>query len=142
MLADVATGKISPLAPFTFFPGRAAFAPSGKTVAIATINPYTKRFREGTSDILIVDLATKATKFYPPAPYESVTTRTEDGPVYAPNGKEIAFVMDDLLYTMPVDADGRPSGAAVKLNDETTDAPSWSGDSARPFSISPTEGCA
>jgi Tol biopolymer transport system component len=130
LLADAATGRISPLAPFTFFPGRAAFAPSGKTVAIATINPYTKRFREGTSDILIVDLATKATKFYPPAPYESVTTRTEDGPVYAPNGKEIAFVMDDLLYTMPVDADGRPWGTAVKLNDETTDAPSWSGDSA------------
>jgi len=130
LLADVATGKISPLAPFTFFPGRAAFAPGGKTVAIATINPYTKRFREGTSDILMVDLATKATKFYPPAPYKSVTTRTEDGPVYAPNGKEIAFVMEDLLYIMPVDADGRPSGAAVKLNDETTDAPSWSGDSA------------
>ena len=130
LLADIATGKISPLAPFTFFPGRAAFAPRGKTVAIATINPYTKRFREGTSDILIIDLATKATKFYPPAPYKSVTTRTEDGPVYAPNGKEIAFVMEDLLYTMPVDADGRPSGAAVKLNDETTDAPSWSGDSA------------
>jgi Tol biopolymer transport system component/imidazolonepropionase-like amidohydrolase len=130
LLADVATGKISPLAPSTFFPGRAAFSPSGKTIAIATINPYTKRFREGTSDILIVDLATKATKFYPPAPYESVTTRTEDGPIYAPNGKEIAFVMNDLLYVMPVDSEGRPSGAAVKLNEETTDAPTWSGDSA------------
>ncbi len=130
LLADVATGKISPLAPSTFFPGRPAFAPNGKTVAIATIDPYTKRFREGTSDILIVDLATRKTKFYPPAPYESVTTRTEDGPIYAPNGKEIAFVMDDLLYTMPVDSDGRPSGPAVKLNDETTDAPTWSGDSS------------
>jgi hypothetical protein len=38
--------------------------------------------------------------------------------------------MDDLLYTMPVDADGHPSGPAVKLNDETTDAPTWSGDSS------------
>ena len=130
LLADVATGKISPLAPATFFPGRAGFAPNGKTVAIATINPYSKRFREGTSDFLLVDLATKATKFYSPAPYESVTTRTEDGPIYAPNGKEIAFVFRDLLYTMPVDADGHPAGSAVKLNDETTDAPTWSGDSA------------
>jgi Tol biopolymer transport system component len=130
LLVEVATGKITPLAPATFFPGRPAFSPNGKTVAIATINPYTKRFREGTSEILTVDVATKATKFYPPAPFESITTRTEDGPIYAPNGKEIAFVMDDLLYTMPVDADGYPSGAAVKLNDETTDAPSWSGDSA------------
>jgi len=130
LLAEVASGKITPLAPSTFFPGRAAFSPNGKTVAIATIHPYTKRFREGTSDILTVDLATKTTKFYPPAPYESVTTRTEDGPIYAPNGKEIAFVFRDLLYTMPVDADGHPSGPAVKLNDETTDAPTWSGDSS------------
>jgi len=130
LLSDVATGKITPLAPFTFFPGRPAFSPNGKTVAIATINPYTKRFREGTSEILTVDVATKATKFYPPAPFESVTTRTEDGPIYAPNGKEIAFVLDDLLYIMPVDTDGHPSGTAVKLNDETTDAPTWSSDSA------------
>ena len=131
LLSDVASGKMTPLAPSTFFPGRAAFAPNGKTVAIATINPYSKRFREGTSDFLMVDLATKATKFYSPAPYESVTTRTEDGPIYAPNGKEIAFVFRDLLYTMPVDADGHPSGPAVKLNDETTDAPTWSGDSSK-----------
>jgi Tol biopolymer transport system component/imidazolonepropionase-like amidohydrolase len=130
LLADVATGKITPLAPATFFPGRPAFSPNGKTVAIATISPYTKRFREGTSEILAVDVATKATKFYAPAAYESITTRTEDGPIYAPNGKEIAFVMDDLLYTMPVDVDGRPAGPAAKLNDETTDAPTWSGDSS------------
>lgn len=130
LLAEAASAKITPLAPSTFFPGRPAFAPNGRTVAIATINPYTKRFREGTSDILTVDIETKAAKFYSPAPFESITTRTEDGPIYAPNGKEIAFVMDDLLYTMPVDADGHPSGPAAKLNDETTDAPTWSGDSS------------
>jgi hypothetical protein len=32
---------------------------------------------------------------------------------------------------MPVDSDGRPSGPALKLNDETTDAPTWSGDSSK-----------
>ena len=40
-------------------------------------------------------------------------------------------MMDDLLYTMPVDADGKPSGKAVQLNHETTDAPTWSGDGNR-----------
>ncbi len=129
MLADVATGSIKPLAPVTFFPGRPAFAPNGRTVAIATIKPYTKRFREGTSSMLMVDLATKNQQFFAPAPFESVTTRTEDGPIYAPNGKELAFVMDDLLYTMPVDAEGHPSGKAVARNDETTDAVTYSGDS-------------
>jgi hypothetical protein len=41
----------------------------------------------------------------------------------------MAFVMDDLLYTMPVDRDGHPDGSATRLNDETTDAPTYSGDS-------------
>ena len=131
VLLTVATGAMKPLAPDTFFPGRPAFSASGETVAIATIKPYTKRFREGTSSILTVDVATGKTEFFAPAPFESITTRTEDGPVYAPNGKEMAFVMDDLLYTMPVDAHGKPSGPAVKLNDETTDAPTWSGDSSK-----------
>ena len=131
LTVDVTTGVTKPLAPLTFFPGRPAFSASGKTVAIATIKPYTKRYREGTSSILTVDLLTGKQKFFAPAPFESITTRTEDGPIYSPNGKEMAFVMDDLLYTMPVDADGRPSGAAVKLNDETSDAPTWSGDSSK-----------
>jgi Tol biopolymer transport system component len=131
LMMDVATGTVKPLAPSTFFPGRPSFSANGKTVAIATIKPYTKRFREGTSSILTVDIATGKTEFFAPAPFESLTTRTEDGPIYAPNGKEIAFVMDNLLYTMPVDADGRPSGAAVKLTDETADAPTWSGDSSK-----------
>jgi Tol biopolymer transport system component len=129
LLANVKTGMIKPLAPSTFFPGRAAFAPNGKAVAIATIKPYTKRFREGTSSILMVDLASGHQQFFAPAPFESVTTRTEDGPIYAPNGKEMAFVMDDLLYTMPVDAEGHPTGNAAVLNDEITDAVTYSGDS-------------
>jgi Tol biopolymer transport system component len=131
LIADVATGKTTPLAPATFFPGRPAFSTNGKTVSIATIKPYTKRYREGTSSILAVDVATGKQQWFAPAPFESITTRTEDGPVYAPNGKEMAFVMDDLLYTMPVDADGHPTGPAVKLNDEITDAPSYSGDSSK-----------
>ena len=129
LLAEVATGTVRPLAPATFFPGRPSFSPNGKTVAIATIRPYTKRFREGTSAILTVDIASGTQHWYEPAPYESVTTRTEDGPTYTLDGKEMLFVMDDLLYAMPVDADGHPNGRAQKLNDETTDAPSITADS-------------
>ncbi len=130
-MTDVATGTIKPLAAATFFPGRASFSANGKTVAIATIKPYTRRFREGTSSILAVDVASHKTSWYAPAPYESVTTRTEDGPTYSPDGKEMIFVMDDLLSSMPVDADGHPSGPAVKLGDETADAPSLSADSKK-----------
>ena len=130
LIANVASEQVKPLAPATFFPGRPGWSADGSTIAIATVKPYTKRFREGTSQILAVNVATGKTTFIEPAPFESITTRTEDGPVYAPDGKEMAFVMDDLLYTMPVDAHGLPNGPAVQLNDETTDAPTWSGDSS------------
>jgi len=128
-LVELGTCKFSVLAPASFFPGRASFSPSGKTVAIATIKPYTKRFREGTSQIQVIDIATKTARWFEPAPFESVTTRTEDGPTYSPDGKELMFVMDDLLYTMPVDASGYPSGVAALLNALTTDAPSYAADS-------------
>jgi len=128
LLANVESGSVKPLAPATFFPGRPSFSSDGKTVAIATVKPYSHRFREGTSSILTVDIATGKTEWSAPAPFESITTRTEDGPIYSPNGREIAFVMDDLLYTMPVNANGKPSGKAEQLNHETTDAPTWSGD--------------
>jgi len=127
--ADLATGKITKLTETTFFPGRPAFSPDGKTVAIATIHPYTKRYREGTSLIVTIDLATGKQQQFEPAPFESITTRTEDGPIYSPNGKEMVFVMDDLLYSMKVDATGHPIGKALVLNAETTDAVTWSGDS-------------
>lgn len=128
LLLDVASGKTSPLAPATFFPGRPAFSTNGKTVTIATVKPYSRRFREGTSSILAVDVATKKTEWFEPAPFESISTRTEDGPVYSPDGKEMVFVMDDLLYAKPVDTNGRPTGEAVALNNEITDAPTYSGD--------------
>ena len=129
LLADLSTGKVKTLAASTFFPGRAAFSLNGRTVAIATIRPYTKRFREGTSAILTVDIATGKQQWFDPAPFQSVTTRTEDGPTYTPDGAAMIFVMEDVLYRMPVDVNGHPSGPAVKLNDEVTDAPTISADS-------------
>jgi Tol biopolymer transport system component len=128
-IVEIATGKVVPLAAPTYFPGRPAWSPDGKTIAMAAVKPYTKRYREGTSQILTVDIATHAQRYTEPAPFESVTTRGEDGPVYSPNGKEMAFIMDDLLYVMPVTATGQPSGKAILLNNETSDAPTWSADS-------------
>ena len=127
-MTEVASGKSTELAPASFFPGRPSFSPDGRTVLIATVRPYTRRFREGTSSILAVDVASRKTSWFAPAPFESVSTRTEDGPIYSPARSEVAFVMDDLLYTMPVDGEGHPTGTAVQLNNEITDAPTWSAD--------------
>lgn len=128
-IVEIATGKVRALTPPLFDPGRPSWSANGRTIAIAAVKPYTRRFREGTNQIATIDVATGKMSWFDPAPYESISTRGEDGPVYSPDGKEIAFIMDDLLYTEPVDAEGHPSGPATKLSQETADAPTWSGDS-------------
>jgi Tol biopolymer transport system component len=130
-VVEIASGHVHALTPPLFDPGRPTWSADGRTIAIAAVKPYTHRFREGTTQIATIDASTGKMSWFEPAPFESISTRGEDGPVYSPNGKEMAFIMDDLLYTMPVDAVGHPSGPATRLSDETADAPTWSGDSRR-----------
>jgi cytosine/adenosine deaminase-related metal-dependent hydrolase len=126
---EIDTGAVKQVIVPLFAPGKPTWHPSGKTIAVAALKPYTRRFREGTSQILTVDLASGALTYTEPAAFESFSTRGEDGPVYSPDGTALAAVMHSQLYVMPVDGKGVPNGAAKKINSEVTDAPTWSGDS-------------
>ena len=126
---NLASGARKRVAAALFAPSKPSWSADGKTIAIGALKPYTRRFREGTSQILTVDLATGRQTFTEPAPFQSLSTRGEDGPLYSPDGKSVAFVMDSLLWIRPVDANGVPTGLARQVNHEVTDAPTWSGDS-------------
>jgi Tol biopolymer transport system component len=130
-VVDIATGTSRQIVPALFAPGKPTWHASGRTLALSALRPYTRRFREGTSQILTVDVGTGAITYTEPAPFKSIITRGEDGPVYSPDGSALAFVMDSLLHVMPVDANGVPSGPAVAVNAEVTDAPTFSGDGQR-----------
>ena len=126
---DLASGAGKRIAAALFAPSKPSWSADGRTIAIGALKAYTRRFREGTSQILTVDLATGRQTFTEPAPFQSLSTRGEDGPLYSPDGKSVAFVMDSLLWIRPVDANGVPTGVARQVNHEVTDAPTWSGDS-------------
>jgi Tol biopolymer transport system component len=126
---DLVSGQSRKVIPAQFAPSKPSWSSNGKTLAIAALKPYTHRFREGTSQFLSVDLASGALTYTEPAPFKSTTTRGEDGPVYSPDGSSVAFVMDSLLWIRPVDSKGIPTGPPRQVNDEVTDAPTWSGDS-------------
>jgi Tol biopolymer transport system component len=126
---DIASGAHKKVAAALFAPSKPSWSADGKSIAIGALKAYTARFREGTSQILTVNLETGKQTFTEPAPFKSLSTRGEDGPLYSPDGKSIAFVMDSLLWIRPVDANGVPSGPAKQINHEVTDAPTWSGDS-------------
>jgi Tol biopolymer transport system component len=126
---DLASGMKKLIAAPLFAPSKPSWSADGKTIAIGALKPYTRRFREGTSQILTVALATGQQTFTEPAPFQSLSTRGEDGPLYSPDGKSLAFVMDSLLWIRAVNASGVPIGVARQVNNEVTDAPTWSGDS-------------
>src|SRR5262249_7718793 len=112
-----------------FEPAKPSWSANGKAISIGAVKSYTRRFREGTSQILTVDLSTHALTYTEPAPFQSLSTRGEDGPVYSPDGAAVAFVAESVLWVRPVDPNGIPSGEARQVTHEATDAPTWSGDS-------------
>jgi Tol biopolymer transport system component len=143
-VADVATGQFQKVwgtensaglaINSDFEPGRPTWGPDSNTIALAVLQQYSNRFREGVSKIATVNATTGATNEYfadPANPYETISNRVEDdGPVWSPNGKFMAYVMDNVLQVVPVDpATMAPTGAAKKLTAEAADQLSWSGDS-------------
>ena len=128
---DLAGGEVKEVARPGFEPGAPSWSKNGKTIALAALKPYTRRFREGTNQIATVDVASGKMTFTEPAPYKSIVSRGVDGPVYSPDGSRMAFVMDGYLWVRQVDENGMPVSEARAINDEMTDGPSWSADGKR-----------
>jgi Tol biopolymer transport system component/imidazolonepropionase-like amidohydrolase len=128
---DLSSGEIKEAIKETYEPGRASWSANGKAISVAALRPYSRRFREGTNLIETVDLASGKVTLTEPAPYKSISTRSVDGPIYSPDGSQMAFVMDGYLWTRPADTNGIPVREARPINEEMTDAPSWSGDGKR-----------
>ncbi|HEY2059482.1 MAG TPA: amidohydrolase family protein [Amycolatopsis sp.] len=127
--AEVATGAVRKVFTATFEPGRPSWSADGKTIALAAIKPYSARFREGLSEILLVDRATGAGTYVPALPGRSLQTRGDDGPLFSPDGKRMAFVVGSVLWVVDVQPDGTPAGSPRQITTEVTDAPSWHGNS-------------
>ncbi|MEU7901438.1 amidohydrolase family protein [Actinoplanes sp. NPDC049118] len=126
---EVATGTVRPVYPATFEPGRPTWSADGATIALAAIVPYSARYREGLSKILLVDRRTGAGRYVDALPHRSLQTRGDDGPVWSPDGTRIAFVVASVLWVVDVHPDGSFAATPRQITDEVTDAPSWSGDS-------------
>jgi Tol biopolymer transport system component len=126
---EVASGAVQKVYDALWEPGRPSFGPGARTIAMAAFKPVSARYREGLSEILTVDRATGEGVYAPVLPGKSLGTRGDDGPVWSPDGKTMAFVFASTLWTVPVDAAGTFTFEPTRINAEVTDAISWSGDS-------------
>ena len=128
-IVEVATGKVERVYGPLWQPGRPSFGPDAQRIAYAAFKPRSARYREGLSEVLVVDRATGKGRYTPIAENRSIATRGDDGPAWSPDGRYLAYIFASTLWVQPVKPDGSFDGAARRLTTETSDAPSWSGDS-------------
>ncbi|MEU5696849.1 amidohydrolase family protein [Actinosynnema sp. NPDC020468] len=117
---DVASGALTRLTPPLNASGRPSWSPDGRTLAMAVSSADLNR-------ILLLDVATGATRTVEPAPFASITSRGDDGPIWTPNG--LVFTLDGVVQVLPVDATGTPTGPVRQITRESADAPTFGGGS-------------
>lgn len=110
-------------------PGRPSWSPDGRHLALCDRNRLNFRFREGYNLIRVVDTTTGDDHLHAVAPHTSLADRYDSGPVWSPDGRHLAVIVDSALHVLPVTADGAPRGEPRLLTEEPADHPSWSGDS-------------
>jgi Tol biopolymer transport system component/imidazolonepropionase-like amidohydrolase len=129
---EVATGTVTKIHDSLAQPGTPTWSPDGTRIALAEVAPYTRRFREGTNQVLTMSTggATPNTdQWYAPAGMLSIDSRGGCGPAWSPDGTKMAAIYEGVLAVWPVSAAGEPLGAPRRVTSESAHAPSWAGDS-------------
>jgi len=122
-------------------------------VALAEVAPLTKRFREGTNQILTIAVPANASnasnpsnpsnpsngsnlsnlsnqdKWYAPTPLLGNDSRGGGGPSWSPDGTKMAAIYEGVLAVWPVSTAGAPLGPPRHVTSESAHSPSWAGDS-------------
>jgi Tol biopolymer transport system component/imidazolonepropionase-like amidohydrolase len=128
-LVTVATGELTTLRANLFAPSRASWSPDGRLLAVAALRPNSARFREGRNEILLFSPDGAADRWVVPMADRGIGTRGLDGPVWSPDGRHFAFIVDGVLWVRPVTPAGEPAGPPVRLSDELAGSISWTADS-------------
>ena len=138
-IAEVASREERTAHARVFEPGRPSFSPDGRAVVMSALNPYSTRFREGTNQVLKVAVLPDTTpegkgafppdRWFDPVPHKSVGMRENFGPVWSPDGREMAAIVDGALMTYPVARDGTPTGPARRVAPDLASSPSYAADS-------------
>jgi hypothetical protein len=129
-VVDVDTQAVQTLSDRLSQPGTPSWSPDGKRLALAGLAQFSKRFREGTNQILTIasDHGGDA-KWYAPIPTLSIDSRAGCGPAWSPDGTKMAAIYEGMLAVWPVSAAGEPLGPPRHVTTESANSPSWQGDS-------------
>ncbi|MGH9141887.1 MAG: amidohydrolase, partial [Vicinamibacterales bacterium] len=128
-VVDVQSGAVRKIHDHLNEPGRPSWSPDGAAVVVSSLKVYSTRFREGTNQVLRVSVDGSGDRWFEPAPHKSIGMREDSGPVWSPDGTQMAAIVDGLLTAWPVGPDGTPHGAPRPLATDLAGSPTWTGDS-------------
>jgi len=110
-------------------PGGPSWSPDGRYVVMSALKPNSTRFREGSNEVLRVAIADGAQHWFEPLAQKSIGMREDYGPVWSPDGTQMAAIVDGRLGAFPVSREGEPVGPVRMLTTELANSPTWAGDS-------------
>jgi Tol biopolymer transport system component/imidazolonepropionase-like amidohydrolase len=131
-IVDVASGQVRKAHDRLNEPGRPSWSPDGRAIVMSSLRPYSTRFREGTNQVLRVSLDDPSNvRWFDPVPHKSIGMREDSGPVWSPDGTQMAAIIDGRLAAFPVSREGAPIGPPRRLSHDLANTPSWTRDSRR-----------
>ena len=131
LLVDPHSGALQRLAKQTVWSGRPSWSPDGQHLALAAVQPYSARYREGLTAILTVHLASGRMRYQLVQPGVSLDVRNVNGPLWTPDGRHFIYTLGGSLWRSPIAADGTLQGPPEPLGEDSADALSLSADGSR-----------
>jgi Tol biopolymer transport system component/imidazolonepropionase-like amidohydrolase len=128
-LIDTKSKAVTTIYGALFEGSQPSWSPDGRFIVISALDAYSTRFREGLSKFLIIPVNKSESRFVSPVPGRSLATRGKNGPVLSPDGKMIAYILDNTLWVISVDSNLNVVGAPSQLTNDLAEDPSWSADS-------------
>jgi len=127
---DLTTGELRKIHGAEFNPGPPSWTADGKLVSMVVVQSSSKRDRKGLNTVLLEDPEGRGpARYVTPTPGKSLGIRQSNGVSWSPDGKQMAFVEDGVLWTVPVSRVGEPVGVPRRWTNEIADYPSWTADS-------------
>ncbi|MGE5244112.1 MAG: amidohydrolase family protein [Betaproteobacteria bacterium] len=112
--------------------GRPTWSADSRSVAVGALSPFSPRYREGLNQVLIERFDPVGWSSLVLYPGHSAGNRQTQGPVWAPDGRHMAFASEGRLWVVPTEEGGAPTKSPVPITaavDPWPDSPSWEGDS-------------
>jgi Tol biopolymer transport system component/imidazolonepropionase-like amidohydrolase len=136
-VVNAASGESRRVRERLFEPGRPSWSPDGAAVVMSSLRPYSTRFREGVNQVLWVPIDRRERpappgrmeRWFTPAEHQPIGMREASGPVWSPDGTQMAAILAGHLATWPVARDGTPLGPPRRLSPDVASTPSWTADS-------------